>query len=81
MTEEWDELRRYRYIAKRIGVIQSRVLYLFANYDVVLEVRYIAVRLEKMLEMEEEENVLCGGWRQEWCFKARMWTDGGPKEK
>ena len=41
-----------------LGVIQSKVLYLFANYDVVLEVRYIAVRLEKMLEMEEEENVL-----------------------
>ena len=44
-----------------LGVIQSKVLYLFANYDVVLEVWYIAVRLEKMLEMEEEENVLWWG--------------------
>ena len=29
-----------------------------ANYDVVLTVRHIALLLEKLLEMEEKENVL-----------------------
>ena len=44
-----------------LAVIQSKVLYLFANCDVVLEVRHITVRLKKLLEMEEEENVLWWG--------------------
>ena len=44
-----------------LDVIQSKVLYLFANCDVVLEVRHITVRLKKLLEMEKEENVLWWG--------------------